>query len=115
MQACRKHTNGRLDGSMAEVKTELLICDAQIKGYRDLAKTLLEANAELKRGKLDLDSPQFQAALTGIAGTIVWVLRKNGYTEDVVKNLNMQFRDRYVETLPDLKREVDEVRRAQSL
>lgn len=101
--------------SLAEVKTELLIYETQIKGYRELARTLLEANAELKRDKLDLDSPQFLAALGGIAGTIVWVLRKNGYTEEVVKSLNQQFRDRYVETLPALKREVDEVRRTQNL
>jgi hypothetical protein len=83
--------------------------DLQIKGLRELAKSITETDLLSKRDTLSFDGAKFQYVFLEIVGLFKKSLKDAGVNESLSTNIMKQFADLMRMKEPDLRRETQKI------
>ena len=81
----------------------------QIKAYRELQRTLVEAESSSKRDVLNLDGPKFRFVFTEIIKFFGKALKDAGTDQHVAQNIMLQFGDLVKANDDNLRRDLNKI------
>jgi hypothetical protein len=81
----------------------------QVKGLRELSKTLQDNEALSKKDIINFDGPKFQYVLTEIVSMFRKSIIKSGYSEETANDILRNYKDMMSVREADLRREVEKI------